>query len=179
MKIIESNAIQNPTVEVLSKIAQSGVYPISNNIVEYVKSSLLTGRTAVLFSGVWRFDLDAVYIENKNFKSLNWTHSYNQVYFVNVSKTELIGKFLQKNKIVNVLILHSAEWCQYRHIEQITQSAECYLDIAQQIIITVPNIRTDFNRLKYSCQDIAQKYSAEYIEDSFIIKRNRQLSKQA
>jgi|LakMenEpi03Aug12_release.lakeMendotaPanAssembly.Ray.scaffolds.fasta_scaffold134049_1 hypothetical protein len=155
------------------------VYPLSNHVINRVESQLCDGPTAILFSGGWRLNFDAVYLEYNNYQNINIPNLPKKTYFVDVSNTALIHKVLRDFGAKNVLFLHSASFCNYRSLDQLAKNMDDFAVSGAQVILTVPTTRTNFNRLKYSCEDIAQQYSAEYVDDSFIIKRNRQLSKQA
>ena len=154
-------------------------YPISKTVTDHVKSLLRPGPTVVLFSGGWQLDFDAMYLELNSFQNVNIPNIPKNTFFVNPANTTLIHKVLADVGAENALFLHSAMFCDYQPVGQLVEKMEQYLNCVPQVILTIPVIRTDFNRLKYSCEDVAQQYYAEYVEDSFIIKRNRQLSKQA
>ena len=171
--------VQHTVSSKMTQYYNVSVYPMSTAIINYIKSLLLPGPTVILFSGGWRLDFDAMYLELNSFKTVDIPTIPKNTYFVNPTNTALIHKVLTDVGAQNALFLHSAMFCNYRSVEQLAENVQQYLNSVPQVILTIPTIRTDFNRLKYSCEDIAQQYSAEYIDDSFIIKRNRQLSKQA
>ena len=149
------------------------VYPMSTAVSNHIKSLLQPGTTAILYSGGWRLDFDAEYLELNTYQTLNIPNIPKKTYFIDPKNTESIHKVLCKIDAKNVLFLHSAWICNYQSLDKVIASTDKFLLYGAQIILSVPAIRTDFNRLKYSCADIAQQYSAEYVDDSFIIKRNR------
>ena len=171
--------VQYTTPNAMSLSYNISVYPLSDHVINCVESHLSGGPTAILFSGGWRLNFDAVYLEYKNYQNTNIPNLPKKTYFVDVSNTALIHKVLCDLGTKNVLFLHSASFCNYRSLNQLAKNMDDFAVSGAQVILTVPTTRTNFNRLKYSCEDIAQQYSAEYVDDSFIIKRNRQLSKQA
>lgn len=175
MKIVQHPSFLNS----LRHTHNLSFYPVSNTVTEHVKSLLRPGPTVILFSGGWQLDFDAIYLELNSFQTIDIPNIPKNTYFINPANTALIHKVLTDVGAQNALFLHSAMFCDYGYIGQLAEKIQQYLNSVPQVILTIPTIRTNFNRLKYSCEDIAQQYSAEHIDDSFIIKRNRQLSKQA
>ena len=179
MKIIQHNTPTEYHQHIVDRLCKSSVFPISEKVVAKVHQMLQPGPTMVLFSGGWRLNIDATYLEVDGFKSVAVAQTKKKTYFVDINNTKLLLKILNDSRTKNILFLHSGMFCNYKHIAELITSMDQWAINDAQVILSVPTIRTDFNRLKYSCADIARQYSAEYIEDSFIIKRNRQLSKQA
>ena len=171
--------VQHTVSDAMTQHYNISVYPMSTTVNNHIKSLLQPGTTVILYSGGWRLDFDAVYLELNNYQTLNIPNTPKKTYFIDPKNTALIHKVLCDIDAKNVLFLHSAWFCNYQSMDKLIASMDKFLIYGAQIILSVPAIRTDFNRLKYSCEDIAQQYSAEYVDDSFIIKRNKQLSKQA
>jgi len=173
MKIIQTNNVPQLDDTVLKALSTACVYPMSDVVMSRVIDCLIPGATAILFSGGWRFNLDAIYFEEKKFKALPSIKTHDKMYFVTTDNIDLVTTVLKKTSVKNILFLHSAEFCNYRCVSTLIDCMNDYLIPGAQAILTVPTIRTDFNRLKYSCKDIAQKYSAEYVDHAFIFKRNQ------
>ena len=182
MKIIEKYADGNfvNKVDVRTQRFQASIYHISNNIIECVRATLQTGNTAVLFSGSWRFNFDATYLEAKFFEDTTISLKEN-TYFVEpigldirpscVADEELHDKIMHNINAANVLILHSALFCNYQSMDTIIDRMKRYQRFhPKQVILSVPHERVNFNRLKYSANDIAQQYQTEIVDGSFVIQ---------
>ena len=173
MKVVEkySDASFVDNKEFVTRRFQKSMYPISSTVIEHVRSKLCSGKTAVLFSGSWRFDFDAIYLEADFFK--NNTISLNEsTYFVDPNNTTLFNKAMHDINALNILILHSGVFCNYQSIQTILDKMKSYQQFyPKQIILSIPQERVNFNRLKYSANDIAQQYQAEILDDSFVIQR--------
>jgi hypothetical protein len=64
MKIIErysdSNILSN--AEITTERFQKSVYSISTTVTESIRSRLTPGKTTVLFSGGWRFEIGRAHV---------------------------------------------------------------------------------------------------------------------
>ena len=172
MKVIQqySDSTFLDTVEVATQQFQKSIYNISADVIECVRSKLHAGNTAVLFSGHWRFDFDATYLEHKIFKN-NTIVSKKKTYFVEPSDEKLFDKIMYDINASNILILHSGIFCNYQPMDKIIDKMKNYQKFdPKQIILSVPHGKIDFNRLKYSVSDIAQQYQIEIVDDSFIVQ---------
>lgn len=163
-KLIDSSVVVNQRFE-------KSVYNISTEIVNYIESLLLSGPTVVMFSGAWRFALDAVYIESNIFK--NHTLALpSKTYFLDPQHTVLIDKIMHSIKPTNIAFLHSGFFCNYQSLSTIIDNLNHYWKYQpKQILLSVPQNRIEFNRLKFSVDDIAQQYQTQVIEDSFILQQ--------
>jgi len=182
MKIIEKYADGTfpNQADVRTQQFQTSIYHISNNVIEFVQSRLHAGNTAVLFSGGWRFDFDATYLEAKFFEDTAISLKEN-TYFVepivldirpsSVADAELHDKVMYNTNAANILILHSALFCNYQSMDTIIDRMKRYQQFhPKQIMLSVPHERVNFNRLKYSVNDIAQQYQADVVDNSFVIQ---------
>ena len=182
MKIIEKYADGNflNRVDVRTQRFQTSIYHITNNVIECVRSTLQVGNTAVLFSGNWRFNFDAVYLEAKFFEDTTISLKEN-TYFVEpigldirpngVADEKLHDKIMRNTNAANILILHSALFCNYQSMDTIIRRMKRYQQFQpKQILLSVPYERVHFNRLKYTASDIAQHYQAEIVDDSFVVQ---------
>ena len=184
MKIIEKYSDGNflNSAEVRTQQFQTSVYNISTSLVEFVQSKLHAGTTAVLFSGHWRFNFDATYLEAKFFKDTKIT-AKEKTYFVepiglgirpnHIADVELHDKIMHDTNATNILILHSALFCNYQSIDIIIDRMKSYQQFhPKQIVLSVPYQRVNFNRLKYTAADIAQQHQLHLVQDSFIVQLN-------
>lgn len=171
MKIIEkysdSNFIDN--AEVRMQQFQASVYNISTQVIKFVQLKLQPGKTVILFSGSWRFDFDATYLEASFFKNSSMPLNDN-TYFVDPNNEEF-DKIIYDIAAANVLILHSALFCNYQSMDTIIDQMKSYQRFRpRQILLSVPHQRVHFNKLKYTATDVAQQYQAEIVDDSFVIQ---------
>jgi hypothetical protein len=173
MKVIQqySDSTFLDTAEVTTQQFQKSTYNISADVIEFVRSKLYVGNTAVLFSGHWRFNFDAIYLEAKIFKHNTIVAREKKTYFVEPSDEKLFDKIMYDIEASNILILHSAVFCNYQPMDKIIDKMKNYQKFnPKQIVLTVPHGKIDFNRLKYSVNDIAQQYQIEIVDDSFIVQ---------
>ena len=174
MKVIQhySDSTFLDTTKVVTEQFQKSTYNISTDVIEFVKSKLHFGNTAVLFSGRWRFDFDAVYVEHKIFKN-NSISLKEKIYFVDPTDIKLFDNIMYDINASNILILHSAFFCNYQPMDKIIDKMKKYQKFnPKQIILSIPHQRIHFNRLKYSTSDIAAQYQIEIIDDSFVVQLN-------
>ena len=177
-KYSDGNFVNNE--EVRTQRFQTSVYPISIGVVKHIVSKLRPGKTVILFSGSWRFDFDATYLEASFFENSTMLLS-NNTYFVEPigldirpnkpNDEELFDKIMHDANAANVLILHSALFCNFQSMDKIIDRMKRYQKFQpQQIVLSVPYGRVHFNRLKYTANDVAQHYQAEIVDDSFVIQ---------
>ena len=172
MKVIKKYADGDMlnTVEVTTQRFQKSIYDISTDVIESVRSKLYPGKTVVLFSGSWRFDFDAIYLEAKIFNNTAIS-LHSQTYFVEPNYTKLFDKVMYNINATNILILHSGFFCNYKSLDAIVEQMKTYQRFCpKQIVLSIPQERVSFNRLKYSVNDMAQQYQAEVTDNCFIIQ---------
>ena len=182
MKIIEKysdgNFVDNADVRTQRHLAS--VYNISATVIKFAQSTLRNGKTVVLFSGSWRFDFDATYLEASFFENSTMSLN-NNTYFVEPiglgirpngpNDEELFDKIMYNAAAANVLILHSALFCNYQSMTTIIDRMKSYQRFCpKQILLSVPHGMVHYNRLKYTANDVAQQYQAEIVDDSFVIQ---------
>jgi hypothetical protein len=172
MKIIErysdSDILSN--AEITAERFQKSVYNISTTVTESIRSRLNPGKTTVLFSGSWRFDFDAIYLEAKIFSN-STILSNKKTYFVEPNDTKLFNKVMHDIRASNILILHSGFFCNYRPLDEIIAHMKQYWQFhPKQIMLSVPQERINFNRLKYCADDLAEQHQAEIIDNCFIVQ---------
>lgn len=173
MKVIKnySEAALIDSSDHVNQRFKKSVYDISSVVEDYVESVLLPGATVVMFSGAWRFALDAVYIESNMFKN----HTLclpKKTYFLDSENTALIDKIMHSIKPINITFLHSGFFCNYQSLNTVIKNMNQYrVYQPKQILLSIPQNRVDFNRLKFSVDDIARQYQTKIIEDSFILQQ--------
>jgi len=95
---------------------------------------------------------------------------HKNTYFVEPNNTKLFDKVMHDINAENILILHSGFFCNYQHIHTIVEQLKSYQRFCpKQIMLSIPQERVNFNRLKYSANDIAQQYQAQLVDNCFII----------
>ena len=173
MKVIKnySEAVLVGSSNIVNQQFKKSVYDIPSAVIDCVESLLLPGATVVMFSGAWRFALDAFYIESNTFK--NHTLALpEKTYFLDSENTALIDKIMHSIKPINIAFLHSGFFCNYQSLNTIIDNMNQYrVYQPKQILLSIPQNRIDFNRLKFSVNDIAMQYQTKLIEDSFILQR--------
>ena len=182
MKIIEKYVDSTflDHAEVRTQRFQTSVYPISADVIQAVRSKLHPGKTVMLFSGSWRFDFDATYLEARFFKNSTMPLNEN-THFVEpigldirpnvLDDEELFDKIMYNTTAANILILHSVLFCNYQSMDTIIDRMKRYRQFRpKQIILSVPHGSVHFNRLKYTANDVAQQYQAEIVDDSFVVQ---------
>jgi len=167
MKIISKIS---STVNSLFGIAQydSTLYAVSPAVLSYVTEKLNPGKTLVLFSGGNRFDLDATYLEPKMFSCLDINWKPNTI-FVDPARQDLILYSIKKINPDNLLILNSGVFMNYRSWQEIKHELEQYQQCAGRVIATLPLTRFDFNRLKYTNQQIAEHLNGTVIDSTVVV----------
>lgn len=156
------------TCDVVNQRFQLSVYDISPAVLDLVLSKSVQGNTVTLLSGSWRFNFDATYIEHKTFATSTLKLHKNTV-FVDWSNLTAVDTLMSKLQAKNILILHSGMFCRYRHIDTVVDQMLYYKKFNPgQITLSTPSQALDFNRLKYSVNDIASKYQAKLLDNNLI-----------
>jgi hypothetical protein len=172
MKILSSysDGTIKPTPAILAEIAERGVYPMSDQLINCVVDQF-DSNAVMLFSGSWRFNLNAMYIEHKGLQSATKDFHANTL-FVDPDNKFLFDYTLQKLKPKTLAILHSSIFFKYRKISDVMidlHKLKTLIDPQGKIIATIPHNRIDFNRLTTPVSQLAKEISAECVEDSLII----------
>jgi len=146
------------------------LYALSDNVLTEVTRNLLPGPTVCLFSGGHRLPFVSKYIEPKMFShtKVKWQP---QTLFVDPSNTDLLFYTLKKISASNILILNTSIFIQYRTWQQISKDLDIYKKYTNRVIASLPIERFDFNRLKYTAQDITALLGGVLIDDTVIICR--------
>ena len=173
MKVIKNynEAVLVDSSDCVNQRFEKSVYDMPSAVVDYIESLLLPGATVVMFSGGWRFAFDAIYMESNAFK--NHTLALpKKTYYLDLENTELTDKIMHSIGPINIAFLHSGFFCNYQSLNTIIHNINQYrVYQPKQILLSVPQNRVDFNRLRFSVDDIAQQYQTKIIEDSFIIQQ--------
>jgi hypothetical protein len=91
--------------------------------------------------------------------------------FVDPSAPDLVCYAIKKIKPNNLLIINSAVFIGYRNWQDIKQDLDNFKQFVDQIIVTIPLIRLDFNRLKYTNLQIASLLNGVVVDDTVVICR--------
>jgi hypothetical protein len=162
-------ANNNVDFEVVNQQFQKSVYEVSPLIIDYIKTKLQSGPVAVLFSGGWRFNFDAAYLEHKIYKNTTITN-HKHTYFIDLDNKSLLNAMLKKINASNTLIINSSMF-DYKPLPDIIDQLPQYQLQPGQILCSIPHCRVNFNRLKYSVEDIAKKVQAQVVDDCFVIQK--------
>ncbi len=156
-----------PNDTFLAEQYESTLYSLPNSVLEYVKSLLNPGQTVVLFSGSSRLNFDALYMES-NFFSKSSVKWHPETIFVDPKSNTAIEYAIKKLNVENLLILNSTLFIKYRSWKKIFDDIQNYKKISKKVIVTLPINRFDFNRLKYSVNDIAKMLNGIVLDDTII-----------
>jgi len=162
-------ANNNLDPDIVNQQFKKSVYDISPLVIDYIKTKLKPGPVAVLFSGGWRFDFDAVYLEHKIYKN-NTLTNHEHTYFIDLDNKSLLNALLKKINASNTLIINSSMF-DYDSLTNIIAQLPQYQLRPGQILCSVPHCRVNFNRLKYSVEDMAKKVQAQIVDDCFVIQK--------
>lgn len=148
----------------------SCLYPISSTVLGQVEDNLLPGTCAVLFSGGRRLNFDAVYIEPKQYNKieLDWQP---RTIFVDPSKEDLLLYIIYKLKITNLLILNTNIFIRYRPWQKIADDVARFKTVAERVIVTIPQDRIDFNRLKHDLDWVSLSLHGRVVDGTIMICR--------
>jgi len=147
------------------------VYPLDDGLLDRVMSLTLPGKTVFLFSGSWRLEVDAVYVELKHFQNcrLKW---HPGTLFAEPNQKNFYHYMLRKLQPQNFVILHSDYWAGSRPLHRILQDLDDLAGIAPRVICSLPLRHANFNKLTLSVQDLCDLYSGVSVSgDSLVIVR--------
>lgn len=172
MKILSSyesgDIITSP--HILTERMINSVYLMSDRLISCVAEKLSDKDNVILFSGSWRFNFNATFIEHKGFQGATIDFHTNTL-FVNPD-TPLIKYTLGKLNPKVIAILHSGTFLKYRKISDIMYDLSTLKHFIQphgKVIATLPIDRVNFNRLTTSITQLTSDLSAEYIDNALII----------
>lgn len=178
MKIVDSyinstNLLNDPAT--LATRCRFLSYTVDPDVLTCVESILLPGQTTFMFSGSWRLNYDATYIELKMFEDAELDF-HKSTLFVEPENNKLYNLVLKSLSSVNLIILHSDYWVQHRPVEQIIVRLDQLLPYVQtggQIICTVPFNHIHFNRLTTTRESVLEELGAYQVNDSIVIVRKK------
>lgn len=142
-------------------------YDINDQIVNAVQNQLVNGPAVFMFSGSWRLNIDATYIELRMFKDCGLPF-HQSTLFVEPNELKLFNLVLSKLTPTNLIILHSDYWCQHDSVENLLSRMDQLLTYVQpggQVICTLPIRHIHFNRLTMSTDDLLQQTNGTHISD--------------
>lgn len=162
--------------ETLSRMYKFMVYdPVPDSVVDRVRHLCQSGKTVMLFSGSWRWKLDATYIEHRHYRNVGIDYHPNTL-FLNHNESGLFELVLRRLLPVNINILHNDWWTSHRPIEDLVMWLDSFLPFVRprqgRVICSLPLIHLNFNRLKYGYNEIAEQIAGEIVQDSIIIVRS-------
>jgi hypothetical protein len=175
MNIIESYITNSDLLrtDINHKFSEWGVYdPLSPAVIDFVKQNLLPGPTTCLYSGGWRLDFEATYLEFKPWKN-DQTQFHPNTLFVDHNQTKLFELTLKELAPANLLVLHNDWWTCHHPLEKLVDMLD-ELGVATgnpdiQVICSLPLRHVNFNKLKYSNDDIAKIYNGHVVNDSLVL----------
>lgn len=146
----------------------TSVFPLSNIVTEYVTGLIDHQNTLILYSGGPRLSFDATYIEPAVFSNLpiNW---HQKTLFIDTENKKLIEYTIKKLKPKNLLILNSNIFIKYRLWTDILSDMQTFKKLSEKVIVTMPILRFDFNRLKFTEQQITSKMNGVLLDETVIV----------
>ena len=148
-------------------------YDINNTLLSAVQEQLIDGPTVFMFSGSWRLNLVATYIELRMFKECGLKF-HKSTLFVEPNESKLFNLVLSKLAPINLVILHSDYWVQHQSVENLMYNLDQllqYVSPGGQVLCTVPVNHIHFNRLTMSCDDLLAQTHGTLINDSLMLVR--------
>ena len=146
------------------------VYDLPPDVIEHVKNLLLPGKTVVMFSGSWRLDLDATYLEPRMFKN-SLLEFHDSTLFVEPNEQKLFDLTLSKLSPTNLLILHNDWWTAHHPIDQLIFNLDQFLKYVRphqgQIICTLPESHVNFNKLTTTLDDLCQQTNGHMLSSNW------------
>lgn len=167
MKILSEIPQVIPKTNLLEQ-CNSSFYAISKNLELHINKLTYNQSNVFLFSGGHRLNFDGVYIETKVFSEANVNWQANTK-FIDPKDDKLLAYTIKKLNPDNLLILNSAIFIQYESNNLIQEKIKYFKTLTKKIIVSLPINRFDFNRLKYTHQDIAEKFNGIIIDDTILI----------
>jgi len=147
------------------------VYPLEEGVLEHVMSLTVPGKTVFLFSGGWRLDIDAVFLELRCFRDCE-IHWHPKTLFVEPQEKNFYQYVLNKLQPQNFIILHSDYWTGHRPLADVISDLEELRKIAPRVIFSLPLERANFNKLTTSVQDLCNRWPGlEIVNNSLVITR--------
>jgi hypothetical protein len=146
----------------------SSVFPISADVLNYVGGRITGNNTVGLFSGSPKLRFDATYIEPFVFSTLPVTWHKNTI-FADPKNKKLLNYTIKKLNPDTLLILNSNLFIRYRVWSDILQEIHDLKKLAARVVVTVPMLRFDFNRLKFTEQEITSKLGGILLDNTVIV----------
>jgi hypothetical protein len=158
------------SLDVLAHRYQYLSYGITEPIMDYIKKQILIQPTVFMFSGSWRLDFDATYLELKIAQHYPLPFAKGTL-FVEPNHLELFDLTLKSLRPVHLAIIHSDYWVGHRPIDDVVTHLDYltrYVQPGGQVFCTVTLRNVNFNRLTTSYNDLG----FDIVDDSMIIKRS-------
>jgi len=141
---------------------------IADDTWKYVENNLLSDKVLFLHSGSWRFDKDAVYIENDYLQnySLNWHPNTKFSHDIN----KLLPGLVRTMGILDILMFHPED-LRYKTLTQIEDFCDNFKkmfvgNISLQVITSMTNIC--INRLCYNRKTIEDEYNVKLLGNDIV-----------
>lgn len=158
-------------IDAKSDRCQAMVYLLDPGVLDHVMSLILPGKTVFLFSGSWRLDIEAQYIELKYWQdcALRW---HPNTLFVEPTQKDFYHYVLMKLQTQNIVILHSDYWTAHRPLGDIIKDLDYLNKISPRVICSLPLRHANFNKMTTSVQDLCDRYpGAGLFDDCLVIAR--------
>lgn len=147
------------------------VYPLDDGLLDHVMSLTIPGKTVFLFSGSWRLNNDAIYIELKHLQDCKLSWHPNTV-FAEPNQKKSYLYILKKLQPQNFIILHSDYWTGHRPLVDILSDLDELVKIAPRVICSLPLRHANFNKLTTSVQDLCDLHTGvSVLNDNLLIMR--------
>lgn len=144
-------------IDIKSDRCRAMVYPLDDGLLDHIISLTLPGKTVFLFSGSWRLNMEAVYIELKHLQDcrLQW---HPNTLFAEPNQKNSYLYILKKLQPQNFVILNSDYWTGHRPLVDILLDLDELKKIAPRVICSLPVRHANFNKLTTSIRDLCDLY---------------------
>jgi hypothetical protein len=147
---------------------QSSLQDVSPLVVDHVSDLIAGQTTVVLFSGGHRLPWDAVYIEAKMFADAQVAWK-SQTIFIDPSNQPLLEYTIKKLNCDNLVIVNNNIFLKYRIWSDIMYDIQQLRHLTGRVIVTMPLCRFDYNRLRYSQQDMARIMGGIVLDHTMVV----------
>lgn len=146
----------------------SNTFPLSVGVINQVNELIIGDRTVVMYSGSPRLQFDATYIESPVFANLPiaW---HQKTLFIDHKNKNLINYVIKKLQPSTLLILNANNFIRYRLWSDILHDIQAFKKISNQVIVTMPIDRFDFNRLRFTEEEIVLKLNGILVDRTVVI----------
>lgn len=159
-------AAQTPEHEAADRY-RGMVYGLPPALLQHVMTLVEPGPVAFLFSGSWRLNIDATYVELKSYRHCGLPWHPNTI-FVEPERPDLYQYALRHLQASTLVMLHSDYWTGHRPVWEIFEHMQ-QLCPPSRVICSLPLAHANFNKLTHSVSDLCDQMPALSVFDDSLI----------